>query len=550
MKQHRLLFFALGGLYLPGLLLSAQSYGRLLVSELMADPTPAVGLPGQEYLELYNRSGRPIDLKDWYLEVNGRKSMLPDTLLVPDEFLLVEGLRLPNAGAEIGIWDQQGRLVYGTAYTALAEGPEWKQGGGWAMEWPDPDRICYEEGLWHWSQDVSGGTPGRENSWREAIPDLAAPVFLYASWLGPNDLALQYSEAIRYGFSSGQCLIQPGHLLAYHLSSSIPLGDRLILGFASEGLEAGEAWLTIPGVGDCAGNQAAALRVPIGRPATPGPGDALLSEIMFWPLDHAPEFIELYNPGPGILDLDDLLIDVVKEGEELLHPLSLSSGSRLWPPGGYLLLCPSIASLCRAYDLPRSGSLVELPGWLALSDSGGWILLSDRAGNLVDKAPFGPGMYPDILAENRGVSLERISFERSAGYGDNWHAASSTSGYATPGMPNSQAVGGNAADNWIEGEPQVFSPDNDGYRDVLVLSFSEEVRTCLLSARLFDEQGWPCRTLANNELAGSASRLFWDGKDDEGRLCPEGLYVLLVRAWDPVKGSMRTKRMAIGLVYP
>lgn len=79
----------------------------------------------------------------------------------------------------------------------------------------------------------------------------------------------------------------------------------------------------------------------------------------------------------------------------------------------------------------------------------------------------------------------------------------------------------------LQVSPNPFTPNGDGRNDVTTVSFSLLRLTTAtpVSLRIFDLAGRLVRHL-DTELAGSsASRLQWDGRDDEGGLTPPGLYV-------------------------
>ena len=52
--------------------------GDILISEIMVDPSPVIGLPELEFIEIYNKSSKYIDLSNWKL---GDQSGLTQALL-------------------------------------------------------------------------------------------------------------------------------------------------------------------------------------------------------------------------------------------------------------------------------------------------------------------------------------------------------------------------------------------------------------------------------------------------------------------------------------
>ena len=62
----------------------------VVINEIMVDPTPMVGLPNAEYIELRNCSKQTIDLQKWKIE-KGTSSYLigTATLLKPDSIIVL-----------------------------------------------------------------------------------------------------------------------------------------------------------------------------------------------------------------------------------------------------------------------------------------------------------------------------------------------------------------------------------------------------------------------------------------------------------------------------
>lgn len=163
--------------------------GEIVISELMPDPSPPVLLPNVEYLELCNRSERPLELQG--------SSILGETILrsiemQPHSWLLIcdsaaislfdssihkLGLDLgssflSNDGKLVELVNAEGFSVCSVSYTGDWYRDQDKSDGGFSLELGDVLAENVDDaGLWRASFDVSGGTPGRENSVRATQTD-------------------------------------------------------------------------------------------------------------------------------------------------------------------------------------------------------------------------------------------------------------------------------------------------------------------------------------------------------------------------------------------
>jgi hypothetical protein len=281
----------------------------------------------------------------------------------------------------------------------------------------------------------------------------------------------------------------------------------------------------------------------------PGFGAVVINEIMYDPFDWAPAFIELYNRSSRYIDLNDLMLEVVKAGSMPGSRRMISGGSRLLGPQEYLVLTRNVSHLMDAYILELSGLWVEMDLLPSFPASGGDIYLTSRSGTLIDRVSYANEWHMDLLDETVGISLERISSERSGMDPDNWHSAASIDGYATPGRANSQTFEEQVTVQKLDLEPRVFSPNNDGFEDLQVISSVNTSPGCIVCIWITDLNGNVIRVLANNHIAGASSCYTWDGESDDGSMVREGLYVVFLKVYNPVDGRQWFERMASGVIF-
>ena len=76
-------------LFSPLYVLSQSRYD-VVIDEIMADQTPQIGLPSNEWLELKNVSVNPINLQNWRIgDASGQSGPMPNFVLQPDSFVIV-----------------------------------------------------------------------------------------------------------------------------------------------------------------------------------------------------------------------------------------------------------------------------------------------------------------------------------------------------------------------------------------------------------------------------------------------------------------------------
>ncbi len=530
-----------------------SQWGDLVINEVMADPDPPLKESLGEYVELYNRSEFQLNLEGWTMHIGERSYPLAETrnekLLAPGDYLVLYSLFLPNQGSTLSLYNREGSLIHAAAYRPPYKASQWKKDGGWSLESPDPELLCNTSILWEYSLDRSGGTPGKKNSVYGVRNDNQPPLFLYFGYGSDGNLILHFSERIDFDDHQPEKLIlYPGNYKPLGLFAGEPLGKNIYCRFALDPSLLTRFSIKIPALSDCKGNLSRDLQFYGGKTLEPAKGSVLINEIMYDPEEGQAEYIELYNPGQYFVDIAELGVDVSGVNEKLEDLEPLSDHSRIMGPGEYIVLTGSTSHLMDSYQLELSGSWVELENFPSLPKGGGRIWLSDRSGRIIDAVSYGDEMHMDLISDSKGISLERISSGELGDDPTNWHSAASIAGYATPGRLNSQSLSESDAGKGLSLNPGVFSPDNDGFNDLLVISPGNMDPGCVIRLWVSRPDGSMVRMLANNHVASASSQYSWDGRMDDGRMAEGGFYVVHFIGYNPVSGARWRQKRAVGLV--
>jgi len=159
------------------------------------------------------------------------------------------------------------------------------------------------------------------------------------------------------------------------------------------------------------------------------------------------------------------------------------------------------------------------------------VTLSDANAMVIDNLKYTSKMHFPLLVSTKGVSLERIDFNRATDDKTNWNSASEGVGFATPAYRNSQYLQADGGSGVSISNP-LFSPDNDGYNDVLNISYKLDEPGKAANIYIYDSKGRQVRHLVKNEQLAADGVISWNGINDENEKAPIGIYVVYVELFN------------------
>jgi hypothetical protein len=158
-------------------------------------------------------------------------------------------------------------------------------------------------------------------------------------------------------------------------------------------------------------------------------------------------------------------------------------------------------------------------------------------------------MHYPLLDDVKGVSLERIDFNRPSDDLTNWASAAESQGFATPGYINSQSFSTGIGDDDITLDPMVFSPDSDGYQDNVVISYRLPEPGMVGNITIYTSDGVRVRRLMRNELLGTEGQISWNGFGDQEEKLAIGIYLVYFETFRETGQVSRIKKSCV-LAHP
>ena len=567
MKWRLVIFF---GLMSGKVCLAQMERYAVVINEIMADPSPVIGLPNAEYIELRNNSSSTINLNKWRID-NGTTTAIVSVnyLLAPDSLVILcsraqavffnapsktLGLTsfpaLTNEGDLLTLTAPDGKTIHAMSYDINSYGNTVQSTGGWSLEMIDPRMPCNVLN-WRASTNSKGGTPGIENSIHkkfsidnmlQALQCTAINDKLLLLTLNHGADSLSLSNASHYQLAGWSNVVMGTRVLS-------PLFNSVEISL-HQALETNRIYLLKAApIKGCNSNKLDSLEIKTGLAKSPEAGDLVINEILFDPPTGGADFIELHNPSGALINVKDLMIGSRNATGSIGAAFAASEKDHHLFPGDILVLSADTGFVKRQWPKSSRQKMMQVKSLPSFPDDKGNCLVINKQGKVIDELSYTDDMHYPLLPVKTGVSLERVDPRSSSSATGNWHSASSDVNHATPGWANSQFRKLDSTDNSnIRLFPSLISPDNDGQDDLLNIQYQFNETGTLLSAYVFNQNGQLLSKIIDNRLCGISGSFSWNGFDAKNNRLPEGVYVVLIETFN-LNGKTQRLKKAIGVRF-
>lgn len=548
-------------LLLVCLLAHAQAFSQtanrydIVIDELMADPTPQVGLPNNEWIELRNTSSVTINLLGWKIgDATSQSGAMPNYNLKPDSFVIVctasavtamsafgptivvtSFPSLDNGGDIIYLRSAQNKIIHSVSYTDNWYQNELKAAGGWALEMIDTKNPCTGNSNWIASTDIKGGTPGKKNSVDSINADTEGPSLVRAYAMDSINIILVFDEPLDSlkAATVANYSISDGIGTAQNAISIAPVFDQVSLKLSTP-LQSNKVYtITASTITDCVGNAIGKKKMTrVGISSIADSFDVVINEILFNPGSNGVDYVEIYNRSKKNIDLKNIYIANRSTAGAVSSITQVTAGNYLFFPGDYMVITSDASIVKRDYITLNADAFAVLSSTPSYNDDKGDVIILNAQGKIIDELAYSEKWHFKLIDNPEGVALERIDHNAATQQQDNWHSAATSVGYGTPTYKNSQYRSDTELKGSVSVSPEIFSPDNDGRDDFATIDYSFPSPGYIANITILDATGRLVRYLQRNALCGIKGNYRWDGLGEKNQKLPTGIYIVYTEVFN------------------
>lgn len=523
----------------------------VLIDEIFADPSPVVGLPAYEYIELYNTTGSDILLNAWSIKDPSTTAVLGNITLpahsyiticdldnisaftsIPNVYGLNNFPSLNNSSDTLWLNNNQGTTIHYIAYSDAWYENSIKKDGGWSLEMKDTESPCLGSKNWSASNHISGGTPSAINSIAQALNDTTAPALVKVYPIDNNTLQLTFDKALNIASANDASRYSIDNGIGIPASASVQMPDKknVILELGSV-ITTGVIYeVVVNNLQDCNLNTIGVYdRLKFAIPESPTAGDVYINEILSNPKSGGVDYVELYNASAKTFDLKSMYITEkdVTTGS-ILTSTTIAPEGYLLMPSEYVCITSDATIVKSQYYTSAPTHFVENPSMPNYDDNEGMLSIADNSGATIDMLHYNADWHNALLTSVDGVSLEKLNPSLTTQNADSWKSATENVGFGTPAYQNSQMLQVVLGSDIISVNPEVITPNQDGMQDVAMIQYTLDKTDFQGTIIVYDALGRKVKTLLENSSLGQSGFTTWDGLNDKDETVLIGQYIVLL----------------------
>ncbi|MFN8279556.1 MAG: lamin tail domain-containing protein [Saprospiraceae bacterium] len=519
--------------------------GDLVINEIMPDPEPAVGLPAKEYIEILNRSKRAINIAGVSIgDASSVSGSSPGCKIEAGQIVIIcrsedtsafksfgrtIGLipmpSLNNEGDEIYLYDRNDEILDKVIYSVNWHTDDSKKQGGYSLELNKPNQACKGNLVWSSSLNASGGTPGRQNSLIDTTEDRQGPQLVSITPISEWEIRLIFDEPIDKNSCKSKDIYNFEPMLSIaHISIEYPEEKSVVI-LLNDPLEHHLKYhIKLSSLKDCSGNTTDEIEADFGIPEQPKAGDIGFNEILFNPYSGSADYLELFNKTNNELITGHLYL---KNSLKANQWTPVACGKNI-EARSYLVLTADVNNIRQEYPI-HDDSKIVYGNMVPLDDDEGFIHLGQLDHDTIidiDSVHYFNSWHNSLISNEEGVALEKIIESGPSNDKGNWTSAAKAKFYGSPGLRNSQNI--DISTNNDSGPytitNKVISPNNDGFRDILLIEF-HQAKDSKSNIRIYDPSGNLVSIVYQDRISPNEN-VTWTGLDSEGKIVRSGNYIL------------------------
>lgn len=507
---------------LPFQYLHEPQWGDVMLSEVLFDVNPSyVHTPLVEFIEIYNSSQKLLELSGSIIEINQNKWTIPKCYITPysyqafsknththwDSLPGIKSSTFPNllsTSNTIVLYNKNGEVLDKALCSSDQQSSIYREGGN-SLSRANLEAPLTNPENWTSSQRCS---PHDHNSNYNQKPTRTKT---------PIDGAYYYYDSIALSLNTE---LKPDQFIKLIHPNKV---DSF---FYLNGI-----FFKIPLLWSRDNNIKIKVQLRNGKHDTLstqiskiGNSQLKITEILF---EHSQgiDFLELYNPGPKALLLEDIDLLVYNEESNLTDIIHLKNSRKdVVYPGEILVITQNCYQLNYRYGNDHEYHCVGIDRFPNLRSSGGYIEIVHHIYGRIERVPFSKDMHSQLYTKN--LSLERKSIELNGSFSTNWHSHLPSNEEASPGTIMQNQERENDHNDFIHLPKRVWINPNE---NTLTFNYSFPENDFVVHAYLFTAWSKPLHSIMDRVLLPTEGT-FITPLTKSNTFLPAGNYILKFEA--------------------